>query len=71
MKESISQRNLLILGIFFVGLAGADIASGILNKPDGLSIILITISSGVFLIFAALAFFLAIFKNVIPPRNRE
>ena len=70
MKESFSRRNLLIIGVFFAGLAGSDIVSGILSKPSGLSIILTTISSGAFLIFAILAFFLALFKH-IPPKNRE
>jgi len=71
MKERFSRRNLLIVGIFFVGLAGVDIVSGILSKPSGLSIILTTISSVAFLVFAALAFLLIIFNRYIPPQNRE
>ena len=71
MKEKFSRRNLLAIGFFFVALAGADILSGILSKPSGLSILLTIISSVVFLVFAALAFFIIIFNKYRPPQNRE
>ncbi len=71
MRKKSLQRNLLLIGFFFVGLAGADIISEILSKPSGLSIILTALSSVAFLVFATLAFLLLIFNRYIPPQNRE